>query len=350
MNPNQSSLKTARINIYGIIGYDWWTDTDNTGERFVNDLQNVIDEGAEEVHVHINSVGGDVHEGQSIVSAIRNSSVKITTIVDGVAYSMASIIAASGNEVKMAPNALFMVHSASTFEWGNSKDFIKTADVLSKYDKSLGVILAEKIGKETDEIIKDYFNGEDHFFTAEESLEAGFIDSILPKNEIKVPDNLKDMQPMQVAAFFHNQDKSFFSKMKNSLSGIIGESGSGTKPKNKSKNQENMKIQASQVALIAALGLTFGDNETEREVEVTDDLLAKINDQLVAGTQATTKVDDLTNSLSTAEKDRDSWKAKYEEIANESDPPGGKPGGEDPDKKRTAKHSWEINAEKRFNN
>lgn len=69
-----------------------------------------IDKGAEEIVVHINSNGGSVSEGFAIHDYLKGLGKQITTIIDGVCYSIASVIGLAGTKRLMQPNARFMIH------------------------------------------------------------------------------------------------------------------------------------------------------------------------------------------------------------------------------------------------
>ena len=78
----------GELKIYGVIG-DWWDG--NTATDFVRAFQQMERE-YDEIHIHINSPGGSVHEGLAIANAIKSSKKTVHTFVDGIAYSMAASI------------------------------------------------------------------------------------------------------------------------------------------------------------------------------------------------------------------------------------------------------------------
>ena len=63
------------------------------------------------IDMHINSPGGEVFDGIAIYNGIKNHAATVTTYIDGIAASIASVIALAGDTVTMAENAMFMMHT-----------------------------------------------------------------------------------------------------------------------------------------------------------------------------------------------------------------------------------------------
>jgi len=100
---NKSENRIA-FGIYGEIG------TDVDGHALAREI-NATEGQYSEIHVHINSQGGSVIHGMSIFTALYNCRQKVTTHIDGVALSMAGIIATVGKEVKMNDFGRLMIHN-----------------------------------------------------------------------------------------------------------------------------------------------------------------------------------------------------------------------------------------------
>jgi ATP-dependent protease ClpP protease subunit len=130
----------AEIHIIDWIG-DWVDDAMNrifgeniglTARAFAEELSK-LPASVSTIRVHINSPGGDVQGGINIANALREQGSKgrtVETIVDGIAASIASVIAMAGTKVIMADNALMMVHNPWSIAIGNADDMRKTAEVL----------------------------------------------------------------------------------------------------------------------------------------------------------------------------------------------------------------------------
>lgn len=113
-----------------------------TARQFVEDL-GALPETVKVAKVHINSPGGDVQGGINIANALRSWAASkgrtVETYVDGIAASIASVIAMAGSRVVMADNALMMVHEPWGGAIGNSAEMRKVADIL---DTMRGQIVA----------------------------------------------------------------------------------------------------------------------------------------------------------------------------------------------------------------
>jgi hypothetical protein len=132
--------------------------------------------------------------GNAIINFMRSSSAEIHTYNDGIAASMAADIWFASPNRHMADNALLMVHPASTFTYGHAKDMREAADLLDKFTATTITIMAKAVGKTKEEIEEAYYKDyKDHWFTAEEALEAGFIDKI-EDYEVEMP--IEDPQKM----------------------------------------------------------------------------------------------------------------------------------------------------------
>lgn len=213
---NSGTPNVGEIKIYGLIS-DWYDD--------VNAIDflaafNALEAICSRINIHINSPGGSVWEGLPIVNAIKASKVDVHTYVDGIAFSMAGIIAISAKpgNVHMAKGSLLMLHSASMFGYGNAEQLKKVAEDLERYDSVLAGYVEDRTGKTFEEVKNLYFDGEDHFFTSTEALAEGLIDHIENYESEETPDNVKNMSMVQVAAWFDsksvdsNNQKEMFNK------------------------------------------------------------------------------------------------------------------------------------------
>lgn len=166
--------KSAEVYIFGDIGESWWDET-VTAKQFVKDFA-AID--ADTITVRINSFGGSVTDGIAIYNAVKRHRATVTVSIEAAAYSIASLIAMAGDTVEMADNALLMVHAPWGYAVGNSADMRDMADTLDKYAQAMASSYVAKTGMSTDEILALLTDGEDHWYTAEEALAAGFVDAV----------------------------------------------------------------------------------------------------------------------------------------------------------------------------
>lgn len=162
----------AEILIYDEIGASWYGEG-ITAEGFVRDLAKL---DAKTIRVRVNSGGGSVFEGLAIYNALRRHNAKIVTEIDGVAASIASVIALAGQEVRMADNAFLMIHNPHGVAVGNAADVRKFAELLETVGGSLAGIYVDRTGKD-EETVQAWMD-EETWFSAEEAKAAGFVHAI----------------------------------------------------------------------------------------------------------------------------------------------------------------------------
>ena len=159
----------ADIHIYDEIGY-WGI----TAKKFVSDLKAISD--ATSINLHINSPGGDVFDGIAIYNALKGLGIPITAYVDGLAASMASVIAMVGNPVIMPANAMMMIHKPWGASSGDANAMRDYADLLDKVESVLIPAYVEKTGK-TPEAVAAMLEDET-WLTGAECVEHGFADQV----------------------------------------------------------------------------------------------------------------------------------------------------------------------------
>ena len=161
----------ADIYIYDEIGF-WGV----TAKQFISDLNALGD--ITHINLHINSPGGDVFEGIAIFNALKNHGASITVYVDGVAASMASVIAMAGDPIIMPENAFMMIHKPWGVSGGDANDMRDYADLLDKVEGVLLPAYAQKTGKTTDEIAA--MLADETWMSGAECLAHGFADQVTP--------------------------------------------------------------------------------------------------------------------------------------------------------------------------
>ena len=172
--------KPAELLLYGdISSYSWWDD-DVTPKQFKKDLDDLGD--VDKLNVFINSDGGDVFAGQAIYSMLKRHKANITVYIDGLAASIASVIAMAGDTVIMPKNTMMMVHNPWTLAVGNAEDFRKLADDMDKIRESIIVTYKDKTDMENDKIIA--LMDAETWLTAEECVEKGFADEIEQEKQV----------------------------------------------------------------------------------------------------------------------------------------------------------------------
>lgn len=172
--------KKGEIYIYEDIGEGWFGGL--SAKRFSDELKKLGK--VDELSIYLNSPGGNVFDGVAIYNQIRRFEAVKTVYIDGLAASIASIIALSGDKVEMAENAMFMMHDPWGFAVGTADEMRKSADSLEKVKETLVTTYVSKTGH-SPSVIEEWMT-EETWMTAQEALDNKFIDRI---GEEKVVEN-----------------------------------------------------------------------------------------------------------------------------------------------------------------
>lgn len=159
----------ARVYIYDVID-SWW------GANAPDLIKSLGEAGSRDIHLHINSPGGDVFEARAMAAAVVAHPGKVTVHIDGLAASAATYLALSGNVTNITEGGMFMVHNSWTMTWGNKAELRDTAALLEKIDGLIAADYSRKTGKSTEEVAA--WMDAETWFTAQEAKDAGFVDAI----------------------------------------------------------------------------------------------------------------------------------------------------------------------------
>jgi ATP-dependent Clp protease protease subunit len=165
--------KSVEISIYESIGQNWWGDG-LTAKRFERDLKSFGE--VANITLRINSGGGSVFEGNAIYNILRAHSASVHTIVDGVAASIASIIALAGDTIEMPENAMMMIHNPLNCICGNADALRKMAKDLDTIKDSIVNVYESRTGLARDKI--STMMDEETWMTADKAVELGFADTV----------------------------------------------------------------------------------------------------------------------------------------------------------------------------
>jgi ATP-dependent protease ClpP protease subunit len=175
---NLAGGNTASIYVYDEIGY-WGV----TASDFVAELSELT--GVTQIDLHVNSPGGDVFEGLAIMNCLRAHPANVTTYVDGIAASIASVIAMAGDQIVMGPHSQLMIHEGSALCIGNAADMRKTAELLDFQSDNIAGVYAARAGG-TVEAWRALMVAET-WYTAEEAVKAGLADEVAQRQGEPVP-------------------------------------------------------------------------------------------------------------------------------------------------------------------
>ena len=171
--------KRAEVLIYDVIGDSWFMDG-VSAKGFAEAVSALGDVPV--IDVRINSPGGDVFQGLAIYNTLNSHGAKINVFIDGVAASMASIIAMAGDEIDIAENALFMIHNPRAFAAGDAEAMLAMATRLEQIT-AIGVDIYAARTKQEPEAIRSAM-AKETWYSAKDALAAGFATKISPNKQI----------------------------------------------------------------------------------------------------------------------------------------------------------------------
>lgn len=176
---------SAELTLYGDIANESWWEDDVTPKQMSDELAAMGD--VSDITVRINSGGGDVFAGVAIHSMLKRHPANITVYIDGLAASIASIIAMAGDKIIMPKGSMLMIHNPWSFTAGDSSDFRKMADTLDTIRESMIPIYVEKTGLNSEEIIS--LLDSETWLTAEEAVNKGFATDV--EDSVKVAASIR---------------------------------------------------------------------------------------------------------------------------------------------------------------
>jgi len=209
---------TAEIRIYRPIGTQI---SDGISGASIADeiawLSTVVDT----IVVRVNSYGGSVLDGMSIIAAMQNSNATIICIIDGVAASIAAVIAICADETYIVDYGLVMTHK--THYLSGSGD----SDTLDKFNESLATIFKQRL--KTDDV-SQFLGDSDNWMNAEQAEKAGLVDHVIPTQARELLNQAKEILSMpsfeieQVVNIFQNKTvtKPMNEKILNALALAVG--------------------------------------------------------------------------------------------------------------------------------
>lgn len=164
----EKGKKTAELYLFGDI-----TSCSDECANLVKELQTIT---AKQITVYINSYGGEVAIGLAIYNALKRHKAKITTVCDGMACSIASVIFMAGDKRIMNESSLLMIHNAWTDISGNAAELRKQADDLEKISEASKRAYLEKVSLSGEDLQRLLDN--ETWISASEALEWGFATEI----------------------------------------------------------------------------------------------------------------------------------------------------------------------------
>ena len=160
---------------------DEYYDTDTSAAGFRDALKDLGD--VKTINLHINSPGGSVFEGIAIYNMLKQNKAHVNVYVDGLAASIASVIAMSGDAIFMPSNSMLMIHNPWTMAVGNASELRKQADDLDKITESSIQTYLNQAGDKLDEETLRQLMDDETWLTAKEAVDYGLATEVIEANK-----------------------------------------------------------------------------------------------------------------------------------------------------------------------
>lgn len=172
----------ATVHLYDEIGF-WGT----TADDFAREVR-ALD--VDNLDLRINSGGGSVFDGIAIHNVLVTHRAAVHVTVDGVAASIASVIAMAGDSITMGRGTSMMIHDPSGIVLGNAADMREMADLLDQLAGDIAGFYSARAGGSVDQWLASM--AETTWYSAQKAVEAGLADSVLggdppPENRGRAP-------------------------------------------------------------------------------------------------------------------------------------------------------------------
>ncbi|GIO57911.1 head maturation protease, ClpP-related [Paenibacillus cineris] len=171
----------GELYIYGDITSWEWDDSDTSANSFKRDLDALGD--IHTLQLYMNSPGGSVFEGVTIYNILKRHKARVIVHVDGLAASIASVIAMAGDEIHMPRNAMMMIHNPWTFTWGNAAELRKVADDLDRIGGSMKQTYLDRSGEKLAEDKLTELLDAETWLSAQECFDYGLCDVVGEANK-----------------------------------------------------------------------------------------------------------------------------------------------------------------------
>lgn len=186
-------MPRGRLEIYDVIGPSWY------GMIGAQDVARALDEmgDVDGIDLHLNTPGGVITEGIAIYNLLKDHEAPVTAHIDGLAASMGSIVMLAGDEIRIAENALVMIHEPSGLGWGTAQEMRDLAELLDKLRNDVLIPTYEaRTGNDRKQLAK--WMKDETWFSSAEAVEHGFAD-VVAKNKAKASNVAPEMMAWRKA-------------------------------------------------------------------------------------------------------------------------------------------------------
>ena len=260
------SIRAASRGIAEVMLYDDIGAWGISARQFARDLAALGD--VSQINLRIHSGGGDVMDGTAMYNILRGHSARVEVYIDGMAASMASVVAMAGDVIYMPANSMMMIHKPWGGQVGDADDMREYADLLDKVEGTLIQAYARKSGKSVDEIaallkVTTWMDGN-------EAVAAGFADQVL--------------EPIKAAAQLNSKRLEEYTSMPPHMKNLMNPRNSVSTPplvpvvepvanaslSNDQLLAQGIAVEASRRNAISATFASFAGHETLRDTCLGD--------------------------------------------------------------------------------
>ena len=269
---------TAEITLYGDVvpvrPTDWWTGEAVPGqficpEEFAADLAVIKDKSV--INIKINSVGGDFYTGLAIHNALKALPGQKNVTVEGIAASAASVIAMSGDNIKMYPGSLLMIHGIAALicDYVQVGDLKKIIEGMDASERAMTAIYAGKTGI-NENTLREMLEAET-WMTGAEAVEKGFADEVIEGASTQMALNAKE-HLLLVNGVKHNIDglqipARFNIPQLAAAPAVVNNPQSPTKGEEKNMTLDELKAQAPELVTEIQNAAVTAERQRIREIE-----------------------------------------------------------------------------------
>lgn len=193
----------GEIWLYDQIGASFWGDG-ITAKSFQKELTALGKVTA--IDLRINSPGGDVFDGFAIYNMLAQHPASVDVYVDGVAASIASIIAMAGSKIRMAKNSMMMIHNPQGVAIGDENEMDRVKALLKQVKNNLTTTYVDRTGNKAAKV--EEWMSDETWFTADAAVDNGFADVVIAEQAVSA---CFDLSP------FRNAPQALKDRMRNAI-------------------------------------------------------------------------------------------------------------------------------------
>lgn len=170
--------------LYLYIEIAWWGAgyAAHSAQSFKDELDSIGD--VDTLNIYINSPGGDVFEGNTIFNMLQRKNYTKNVYIDGVAASIASIIAMAGDKIIMPSNAMMMIHNARGGVFGTSDELRNQADLIDRLTENARNTYVDRSNSKLDLETVTALMDKETWLTAQECYDYGLCDEVVSAKQV----------------------------------------------------------------------------------------------------------------------------------------------------------------------